>query len=292
MRLRWEYTWINFETCMNFNLHMNRFNIGASVEPCRQNSKAWTKSITISSIANLRLVIFYWCKCYDVILAIHTAPTIFFYFACSISFPRSWSNGKHLNDLNDLKLFHWDNIACSVTIVFKRSSREQSKRVGSQQNVLREGRENSFLSLLLPRTCLLRNRACPRGSRFSREGCLVLLYSVPLRLALISRPNHSWPVSADLIWRQWGDNSKLSTTDVARSSSVGRHFDSDVLAVQSTKKWRIVLTRYVLHLKQETAKGTRMHSWCRLFSRGAIFTRARVSLALLSLRKNGGLLVV
>ena len=30
----------------------------------------------------------------------------------------------------------------------------------------------------------------------------------------------------------------------------------------------------------------------RLFSRGANFTRARVSLALLSLRKNGGLLVV
>ena len=292
MRLRWEYTWINFETCMNFNLHMKRFNIGASVEPCRQNSKAWTKSITISNIANLRLVIFYWCKCCDVILAIHTAPTNIFYFACSISFPRSWSNGKHLNDLNDLRLFHWDNIACSVTIVFKRSSREQSKRVGSQQNVLREGRKNSFLSLLLPCTCLLRNRACPRGSRFSREGCLVLLYSVPLRLALISRPNHSWPVSADLIWRQWGDNSKLSTTDVARSSGVGRHFDSDVLAVQSTKKWRIVLTRYVLHLKQETAKSTRMHSWCRLFSRGAIFTRVRVSLALLSLRKNGGLLVV
>ena len=30
---------------------------------------------------------------------------------------------------------------------------------------------------------------------------------------------------------------------------------------------------------------------CRLFSRGVIFTRARVFLALLSLRKNGGLLV-
>ena len=30
----------------------------------------------------------------------------------------------------------------------------------------------------------------------------------------------------------------------------------------------------------------------RLFSRGVIFTRARVSLPLLSLRKNGGLLVV
>ena len=31
---------------------------------------------------------------------------------------------------------------------------------------------------------------------------------------------------------------------------------------------------------------------CRLFSRGVIFTRARVALSLLSLRKNGGLLVV
>ena len=31
---------------------------------------------------------------------------------------------------------------------------------------------------------------------------------------------------------------------------------------------------------------------CRLFSRGVIFTPARVSIALLSLRKNGGLLVV
>ena len=31
---------------------------------------------------------------------------------------------------------------------------------------------------------------------------------------------------------------------------------------------------------------------CRLFSRGVIFTRGRVSLALLSLRTNGGLLVV
>ena len=31
---------------------------------------------------------------------------------------------------------------------------------------------------------------------------------------------------------------------------------------------------------------------CRLFSRGVIFTRARVSFAPLSLRKNGGLLVV
>ena len=36
----------------------------------------------------------------------------------------------------------------------------------------------------------------------------------------------------------------------------------------------------------------RQFAACRLFSRGLIFTRARVSLAVLSLRKNGGLLVV
>ena len=35
-----------------------------------------------------------------------------------------------------------------------------------------------------------------------------------------------------------------------------------------------------------------LYAACRLFSRGVIFTRARVLLALLSLRKNGGLLVV
>ena len=35
-----------------------------------------------------------------------------------------------------------------------------------------------------------------------------------------------------------------------------------------------------------------LRAGCRLFSRGVIFTRARVSLALLSLRENGGLLVV
>ena len=37
---------------------------------------------------------------------------------------------------------------------------------------------------------------------------------------------------------------------------------------------------------------TRRGTACHLFSRGVILTRARVSLALLSLRKNGGLLVV
>ena len=43
--------------------------------------------------------------------------------------------------------------------------------------------------------------------------------------------------------------------------------------------------------KEDKAKFN-THVACRLFSRGVIFTRPRVSLALLSLRKNGGLLVV
>ena len=37
-----------------------------------------------------------------------------------------------------------------------------------------------------------------------------------------------------------------------------------------------------------TPREKRRHAACRLFSRGMIFMRARVSLALLSLRKNGG----
>ena len=40
-----------------------------------------------------------------------------------------------------------------------------------------------------------------------------------------------------------------------------------------------------------TPREKRRHAACRLFSRGVIFTPTRVSLALLSLRKNGGLLV-
>ena len=40
-------------------------------------------------------------------------------------------------------------------------------------------------------------------------------------------------------------------------------------------------------------RAKRERAWkCRLFSRGVIFTRARVALVLLSLRKNGGLLAV
>ena len=41
-----------------------------------------------------------------------------------------------------------------------------------------------------------------------------------------------------------------------------------------------------------TPREKRRHAACRLFSLGVIFSRAGVSLALLSLRKNGGLLVV
>ena len=47
--------------------------------------------------------------------------------------------------------------------------------------------------------------------------------------------------------------------------------------------------------KGDTRRGEKKISLpaaCRLFARGVIFTPARVSLALLSLRKNGGLLVV
>ena len=69
------------------------------------------------------------------------------------------------------------------------------------------------------------------------------------------------------------------------------HFSSGI--VQRAKReraWKSPLAR-----KGDTRQGASFFSLpaaCRLFSRGVIFTRARVSLALLSLRKNGGLLVV
>ena len=44
--------------------------------------------------------------------------------------------------------------------------------------------------------------------------------------------------------------------------------------------------------REARARVFSLHAACRFFSRGVIFTRVRVSLALLSLRKNGGLLVV
>ena len=57
--------------------------------------------------------------------------------------------------------------------------------------------------------------------------------------------------------------------------------------------YRVSRLRVVPHFSSgivERAK--RLPAACRLFSRGVSCTRARVSLALLSLRKNGGLLVV
>ena len=44
--------------------------------------------------------------------------------------------------------------------------------------------------------------------------------------------------------------------------------------------------------KENREKNFSLPAACRLFLRGVIFMRARVSLALLSLRKNEGLLVV
>ena len=61
-----------------------------------------------------------------------------------------------------------------------------------------------------------------------------------------------------------------------------------------------IVSEIVAHLCLENPIQTRnaagreknLPAACRLFSRGVIFTRTRVLLALLSLRKNGGLLVV
>ena len=63
------------------------------------------------------------------------------------------------------------------------------------------------------------------------------------------------------------------------------HFSSGI--VERTKRERAWKSTHAR--KGDTRRGERKK--CRLFSRGVIFTRARVSLALLSLRKNGGLLV-
>ena len=58
------------------------------------------------------------------------------------------------------------------------------------------------------------------------------------------------------------------------------------------------LVPHFIFLRDSRASETRarvkitLRAACRLFSCGVIFTRARVSLALLSLRKNGGLIVV
>ena len=61
------------------------------------------------------------------------------------------------------------------------------------------------------------------------------------------------------------------------------HFSSGIVErAKSERAWKSPHAR-----KCDTRPAAR-----RLFSRGMIFTRARVSLALLSLRENGGLLVV
>ena len=51
-------------------------------------------------------------------------------------------------------------------------------------------------------------------------------------------------------------------------------------------------TRARVKITQKVRKARRRRAACSLFSRGVIFTRARVSLALLSLVTSGGLLVV
>ena len=63
------------------------------------------------------------------------------------------------------------------------------------------------------------------------------------------------------------------------------HFSSGI--VERTKRERAWKSTHAR--KGDTWRGERKK--CRLFSRGVTFTRARVSLALLSLGKNGGLLV-
>ena len=65
----------------------------------------------------------------------------------------------------------------------------------------------------------------------------------------------------------------------------------------SSKRQTLSRLRVVPHffsgiVRRAKRERTLLPTACRLFSRGVIFTRACVSLALLSLRKNGGLLVV
>ena len=59
-----------------------------------------------------------------------------------------------------------------------------------------------------------------------------------------------------------------------------------------TDSTRIDMWHVLLDCEDYEYRSRSDFSTCRHFSRGVIFTRARVSLALLSLRKNGGLLVV
>ena len=67
------------------------------------------------------------------------------------------------------------------------------------------------------------------------------------------------------------------------------HFSSGIVEREKRERaWKSLHTR-----KGDTRRGEKkIPAACSLFPRGVIFTRARVSLALLSLKKNGGLLVV
>ena len=118
----------------------------------------------------------------------------------------------------------------------------------------------------------------PALSLFSSDSTAAILkiYSVPVpRLQKI--PSHPGFASVT----SW-DTTRLRVS----SGIVGR--------AKRERAWKSPHAR-----KGDTRRGERkMRSFfslpaaCRLFSRGVIFKRARVSLALLSLRKNGGLLVV
>ena len=83
-------------------------------------------------------------------------------------------------------------------------------------------------------------------------------------------------------------------------SALSNQFDNRLRVVPHSVPHRSICFRF---LRDSRASETRAREKitsrekkrlvaCRLFSRGVIFTRARVSLALLSLRKNGGLVVV
>ena len=73
------------------------------------------------------------------------------------------------------------------------------------------------------------------------------------------------------------------------------HFSSGI--VKRAKRERVKITprekrRHSLYHPMREKATLSLHAACRLFSRGVIFTRAGDSLALLFLRKNGGLPVV
>ena len=72
-------------------------------------------------------------------------------------------------------------------------------------------------------------------------------------------------------------------------------FENKYQFVSHTHESKNILSKNMYlasHVVQFITEQSVDYAACRLFPRGVIFTRARVSLALLSLRKNGGLLVV